>query len=173
MPPITAQHTCLQPITAVGLESPTNPSGVDTCLPPIPAQHTCLPPMAWGQGSQRSPVGCHQCHQPHKCPVPVGASGGACRAYRGASCPAVLSSSVSSSERRKPCEDTSARITCGWHVAHGAGCGTWHTVQIHGTQHMVQYTAWHMAQYTAHDSTWHDSWHMAQHMAHMAQHTVE
>lgn len=58
-------------------------------------------------------------------------------------------------------------------------------MQIHGTQHMVQYTAWHMAQHlvhgmaqgTAHDSMWHSSWHMAQHMAqhmaHMAQHMVE
>lgn len=41
LPPITAQHTCLQPIKAEGPESPTNPSTAH--LPPTNATGTGLP----------------------------------------------------------------------------------------------------------------------------------
>lgn len=156
LPPITAQHTCLQPIKAEGPEFPTNPSRAHTCLPPIPAQHTCLPPMTWGQGSQRSPVGCHQRHQPHTASSTCGGLGGGLQGIQGCSLPgrAQLLGVIQRAQealRGHLGQDHlwAARSTgcwmwrTAWHVVHSAN--RWR--KAHGAAHSV---AQHM---TAHNST--------------------
>lgn len=148
--------------------------------------------MTWGQGSQRSPVGCHQRYQPHTASSTCGGLGGGLQGIQGCSLPGraqllgVIQRAQEALRGHLGQDHLWAAHSTGrwmwrtaWHVVHSANRwrkahGASHSVAQHMTAHNSTRHAWCSTQW----SRWHRTRHAAQHGARegtaqqMAQHTA-